>query len=276
MADSVSAALRVAAAQAAGLEPNPADFQMGAYGTTQNLAQTVGGPSYDDYMRWINRNNLPAYPSSGAHYSPPGMREGYEERNISPVLYQRSPYASAAYRTFVDPWGQMMVQPLVGFPSRYPHVLSGVPTNFTNDIGYAMSLLGPLPQWQPPAQQPAPAQQAPPTRRAQSTVQMQSSAPTYQRTAQPPSLAAQRPIEMVHYGDARARADAMPPSPENLAWMNSLQTPAPAASSPTGRPVGMYPGGATPSSSAETWFDALLRTLRAPSAPVQNPYGNKY
>lgn len=128
-----------------------------------NLAQTVRREpqvSYDDYMQWLNRNNLPAVRASGAHFSPAGAREGYEDFNLPPVMYQRSPYATAAYRTFVDPWGQMMVQPLVGFPSRYPHVLSGVPTNFTNRIGWAMSLLGPLPQFNPQMPAAAPAQRA--------------------------------------------------------------------------------------------------------------------
>lgn len=102
--------------------------------------------SYNDYLQWINRNNLPAYRASGAHYSPAGAREGYEDYNLPPVIHQRNPFATAAFRTFVDPFGQMMVQPLVGFPSAYPHVLSGVPTDFTNGLGWAMSLLGPLPQ----------------------------------------------------------------------------------------------------------------------------------
>lgn len=151
---SVAAALRTAAARVAGLEPNPDDEYMAAYGTPRpNLAQTVGYAS-------LNRNNLPAYPASGAHYSPAGMREAHENYNIPPVLMHRSPYATAAYRTFVDPWGQMMVQPLVGFPSAYPHVLSGVPTNFQNRLGWAMSMLGPLPMYQPAQAPPAAAPRA--------------------------------------------------------------------------------------------------------------------
>ena len=63
--------------------------------------------------------------SSGAHYSAPGARAGYEAAGMPPVLYQRNPYATAAFRTTMDPYGNVGVQPLVGFPSQYPHVLNG-------------------------------------------------------------------------------------------------------------------------------------------------------
>lgn len=138
---SVDAALRAAAAQAASLEPNPSDVRLATYGTqAPNLAQTVG---YDDYMRHINNDGLPIVRSSGSYYSPAGAREGYENYGIPPVLRHSSPFATAGYRTFVDPFGQMMVQPLVGFPSAYPHVLSGVPMNPFYSNMYAMQM-GPL------------------------------------------------------------------------------------------------------------------------------------
>lgn len=63
--------------------------------------------------------------SSGAHYSAPGARAGYEAAGMPPVVYQRNPYATAAFRTTMDPYGNVGVQPLVGFPSQYPHVLNG-------------------------------------------------------------------------------------------------------------------------------------------------------
>ena len=63
--------------------------------------------------------------SSGAHYSAPGARAGYEAAGMPPVVYQRNPYAMAAFRTTMDPYGNVGVQPLVGFPSQYPHVLNG-------------------------------------------------------------------------------------------------------------------------------------------------------
>lgn len=63
--------------------------------------------------------------SSGAHYSAPGARAGYEAAGMPPVVYQRNPYATTAFRTTMDPYGNVGVQPLVGFPSQYPHVLNG-------------------------------------------------------------------------------------------------------------------------------------------------------
>ena len=63
--------------------------------------------------------------SSGAHYSAPGARAGYEAAGMPPVMYQHNPYATAAFRTTMDPYGNVGVQPLVGFPSQYPHVVNG-------------------------------------------------------------------------------------------------------------------------------------------------------
>ena len=59
-------------------------------------------------------NMLPAVQASGAHYSAPGSREGWIEHGIPPVVYQRSPYATAAFRAVPDPWGGMTVAPVVG------------------------------------------------------------------------------------------------------------------------------------------------------------------
>lgn len=63
--------------------------------------------------------------ASGAHYSAPGARAGYEAAGMPPVMHQSSPYATAAFRTTMDPYGNVGVQPLVGFPSQYPHVVNG-------------------------------------------------------------------------------------------------------------------------------------------------------
>lgn len=63
--------------------------------------------------------------ASGAHYSAPGARAGYEAAGMPPVMQQSSPYATAAFRTTMDPYGNVGVQPLVGFPSQYPHVVNG-------------------------------------------------------------------------------------------------------------------------------------------------------
>lgn len=137
----IASALRYAAAKAAGIEPHPDDMP--------NLAQTVD-PSYTQYMQ-----RLPVFRQTGTNYSPSGMREGYEQRRLPPVIHQRNPFTTTAYRTFTDPWGQLSVQPLVGFPSAYPHVVHGVPTNFQDRALYALNLFGPIAQYQPPAQAPA-------------------------------------------------------------------------------------------------------------------------
>ena len=48
---------------------------------------------------------------------------------MPPVMQQSSPYATAAFRTTMDPYGNVGVQPLVGFPSQYPHVVNGAVTD---------------------------------------------------------------------------------------------------------------------------------------------------
>lgn len=120
-----------------------------------NLAQTVGWepPSYDSYMRHINapdmfwnvpasrqvyNENLPVYPGNSYHYSPQGTQEAYQAHGIPPVMYNRGGFTGAAFRTFVNPFGQMMVQPLVGAASKYPHVLSGVPMDMNYGANWAM------------------------------------------------------------------------------------------------------------------------------------------
>lgn len=80
-------------------------------------------------------SQLPAYPRSGAHMTTPGSREAWEQWGIPPIVMQSNPYATAAYRTYTDPYGQIGVQPLIGFPSAYPHVLSGVPGSLYRHIG---------------------------------------------------------------------------------------------------------------------------------------------
>lgn len=240
----VARALAIARAQVAARQPS--------------LARAVG-------------RNLDAYPVSGAHYSAPGAREAWQQYNVPPVMYQRSPYATGAYRTFVDPFGQMTIQPLVGFPSRYPHVLSGVPTNPFYGFGMAAQL-GPL-TW--PMQYPAnapfmqrPAAPAPQRRQAAPRPRARTLSP---QPATPP--AAQPKGQWVHYGDLRARADAMPVSAANRAMMN-------ADSAPVAQPV-IPPVFSTnptlrktpPVSDAEqSWLQKLFERQPAGSYPT-NPYG---
>lgn len=128
-APSVEAALREAERMVAGRPSNQYDEYLATYGAEHpDLAGVVGRPGQV------------AVRANGPYYSPSGAREGYEVYNIPPVLRQSNPFATAGYRTFVDPFGQMMVQPLVGFPSAYPHVLSGVPTNPFYGYGMAAQL----------------------------------------------------------------------------------------------------------------------------------------
>lgn len=90
---------------------------------------------------WAGPSPMPAYPQSGAHMTMPGSREAWQQWGISPVVMQSSPYATAAYRTYTDPYGQLGVQPLIGFPSAYPHVLSGVPNSPFRVQGFLNALL---------------------------------------------------------------------------------------------------------------------------------------
>lgn len=129
------------------------NYQWWGYPPTQAtsggwMSQPVYNPLYD------------VYPASGAHYSAPGSREGYEQAGIPPVMYQRSPYATLAFRAIPNAWGGASVQPLIGFPSRYPHVVSGVPMQ---PGSLAMAITAP---WiMPPPQRPAAPAAAPARRR---------------------------------------------------------------------------------------------------------------
>lgn len=127
------------------------------------MANAQASPYYATSGGWYGNpmynapvyNNLPlaAHQASGAHYSAPGSREGWEEVGAPPVIYQRSPYATAAFRVTQNPWGGASVAPLVGFPSRYPHVVSGVPMQ---PGSLAMSVAAPYIMRPPaPARRPA-------------------------------------------------------------------------------------------------------------------------
>lgn len=112
---------------------------------------------------WAGSSQLPAYPQSGAHMTMPGSREAWQQWGIPPVVMQRNPYATAAYRTYTDPYGQIGVQPLIGFPSAYPHVLSGVPGSLYRHIGEFAQALPYTPLMQMMATGQFPPMQARPT-----------------------------------------------------------------------------------------------------------------
>lgn len=88
-----------------------------------------------------------ARPGIQNYWNAPGAYEAQERYGIPPVLMQRSPYATAGYMAGLDG----SVNPLVGYPSIYPHVLNGTPQNYAAPaMANAWSVLGP---WlAPPAQ----------------------------------------------------------------------------------------------------------------------------
>lgn len=88
-----------------------------------------------------------ARPGIQNYWNAPGAYEAQERYGIPPVLMQRLPYATAGY--MAGPDGS--VNPLVGYPSIYPHVLNGTPQNYAAPaMANAWSVLGP---WlAPPAQ----------------------------------------------------------------------------------------------------------------------------
>lgn len=108
--------------------------QQNGYDATA-AAPVAAGPA------WAGPSPVPAYPRSGANVTMPGSRAGWEQWGIPPVIMQSTPYATAAYRTYTDPYGQIGVQPLIGFPSAYPHVLSGVPNSPFRVQGFINALL---------------------------------------------------------------------------------------------------------------------------------------
>lgn len=176
-----------------------------------------GNPMYNAPV--YNNQPLAAHQASGAHYSAPGSREGWEEVGAPPVIYQRSPYATAAFRVTPNAWGGASVAPLVGFPSRYPHVLSGVPMQPGSLASAIMApyIMRPQPA---PARPAAPAKKAAAktttktdTKKDQTQTQTQPAAKTPQ--PQPPGIGWNAPIQTSHHRDVRtnprpAPAQALP------------------------------------------------------------------
>lgn len=89
-----------------------------------SVAQAAAAPPAGGYVA-APVPGMVATQASGAHYSAPGARAGYEAAGMPPVMHQSNPHATAAFRTTMDPYGNVGVQPLVGFPSQYPHVVNG-------------------------------------------------------------------------------------------------------------------------------------------------------
>lgn len=196
---------------------------------------------------WAGAAPLPAYPQSGAHMTMPGSQEAWQGWGVPPVMVQRTPYATAAYRAYTDPYGQVGVQPLIGFSSEYPHVLSGVPGGLYRHIGeFAQAL-----PYTPLMQMMAMGQFPPTASRPAATGGGNGGA----------TRSAGNRAGRLFYGDT----DTMP-LPKAGATTQPQQTNAAAIQHPVGmypggvapqppvsaniqHPVGMYPGGAAPQQS---------------------------
>lgn len=70
----------------------------------------------------------------------------------SAPIIQDSPYAQYAWRTVPNLFGGLGVQPLMGFPSAYPHVLNGTPDSFLRWIPMLQSMMPPMQPLQWPQQ----------------------------------------------------------------------------------------------------------------------------
>lgn len=147
--------------------------------------------------------------SSGAHYSAPGARAGYEAAGMPPVVYQRNPYATAAFRTTMDPYGNVGVQPLVGFPSQYPHVLNGAVVD-----PMMRELPGLAPFMQVPAG-PALQQATAPVRRAAPAAPARPAAPVQRRGLK---LSGEGPFPLKEDVRATAPAAAQPAPVETVVY----------------------------------------------------------
>lgn len=156
----------------------------------------------------------------------PGAMQAWETMGVPPVMYHpNSPYATLAYRTVTDPFGQMAVQPLTGFPSVYPHVLPGVaPNPFQTMFPMLQAMMPPMVplQWG--------AMQQPKRGGTGGTTGTRNTTGGTTTNSQPAAP------QWVHYGNARAKADAMPVSPENQAWLASLEPPVTQTEQPASSP----------------------------------------
>lgn len=142
--------------------------------------------------------------ASGAHYSAPGARAGYEAAGMPPVMYQSSPYATAAFRTTMDPYGNVGVQPLVGFPSQYPHVVNGAVTD-----PMVREMPGIMPFMQVPAG-PALQQATTPVRRAAPAAPVRRTTPAAPVQSRGLKLSGEGPFPLKEEVRATAPAPAQP------------------------------------------------------------------
>lgn len=179
--------------------------------------------------------------ASGAHYSAPGARAGYEAAGMPPVMQQSNPYATAAFRTTMDPYGNVGVQPLVGFPSQYPHVVNGAVID-----PMVREMPGLMPFMQVPVG-PALQQATTPVRRAAPAAPARPAAPV--APAAPAAPVQRRGLKLSGEGPfplkEEVRATAPAPAPRTAQVLGGL---------PSARELGQRLGPTyDPNSTAATW-----------------------
>ncbi len=119
--------------------PAPAPQAPAGYG----LAYQMGGPSY---MYGVTPRFGAYYRDGGTppgqiHGNFPGAREGADMFGFWPTMFQTSPYATAS-QMYTPGLG---VMPLVGYPSRYPHVVMGGYSDWGGGVAnQAISMMLPL------------------------------------------------------------------------------------------------------------------------------------
>jgi hypothetical protein len=119
--------------------PAPAPQAPLGYG----LAYQMGGPNY---MYGVTPRFGAYYRDGGTppgqiHGNFPGAREGADMFGFWPTMFQTSPYATAS-QMYTPGLG---VMPLVGYPSRYPHVVMGGYSDYGAGIAnQAMGMMLPL------------------------------------------------------------------------------------------------------------------------------------
>lgn len=122
-------------------------------GGRSNYGMSSGSRSmFDDLAaRAMQTQELPVMPQMG--YNMPSM-----------PMIQPTPFAQYAWRTMPDPFGGLGVQPLTGYPSQYPHVLTGTPDSFFRWLPVLQAMMPPMQPLQWPQQKQATQKAAVPAR----------------------------------------------------------------------------------------------------------------
>jgi hypothetical protein len=121
----------------------PVQVQAPAPQAAYGLAYQMGGPNY---MYGVTPRFGAYYRDGGMppgqiHGNMPGSREGADMFGFWPTMFQSSPYATAS-QMYTPGLG---VMPLIGYPSRYPHVVMGGYTDYGAPIAnQAMGMMLPL------------------------------------------------------------------------------------------------------------------------------------